>query len=414
MEFLFDLQRFAEGDAGNGTMAGSTTAGSAPASGVESQTTATQQTTSAPASGTPSGGDNGGTAQQQPSAETKESIGLVTDPRTGRKRIVVGSLHQADGGTEGEPSPAPQPPQGTLPEGNTAEDTTQPIPPVTEQQQQSKPAEGLVQTEPYTLDQLNQAIQMGNVDERRIPREYVMQYFQYRQQQAQQQVAMQAHQTKMQQEQQKAQAAQQQQLLVQINEAAQQQALQELGLKKEDLDLAEYSDDDALKNKVNQYRMNVEWKRQQIMLTLQAQQLQEQQRVNAQQEIYKGITDFVTQRKQEEPHFDEINQLMTTRYQTMPFAEAQAVSDAIQALNSGRINEAQCRVLEKYYEDTRVAYYAKINDLSKTPKKIPVPKVEQAGTGATEPPKAFDFGSLKNMSVRERRAALAKYWKQGK
>ena len=93
MEFLFDLQRFAEGDAGNGTMAGSTTAGSAPASGVESQTTATQQTTSAPASGTPSGGDNGGTAQQQPSAETKESIGLVTDPRTGgnRRRTFTGS-----------------------------------------------------------------------------------------------------------------------------------------------------------------------------------------------------------------------------------------------------------------------------------------------------------------------------------
>lgn len=413
MEFLFDLQRFAEGDAGNGTMAGSTTAGSAPASGVESQATATQQTTSVPASGTPSGGDNGGTAQQQPSAETKESIGLVTDPRTGRKRIVVGPLQQETAGAEGEPSPAPQPPQGTQPEGIPEGDAAPPIPSVPEPQP-PKPAEGLVQTEPYTLDQLNQAIQMGNVDERRIPREYVMQYFQYRQQQAQQQAAMQAQHTKMQQEQQKAQAAQQQQLLAQINEAAQQQALQELGLKKEDLDLAEYSDDDALKNKVNQYRMNVEWKRQQIMLALQAQQLQEQQRVNAQQEIYKGITDFVTQRKQEEPHFDEINQLMTTRYQTMPFAEAQAVSDAIQALNSGRINEAQCRVLEKYYEDTRVAYYAKINDISKTPKKIPVPKVERPGTGATEPPKAFDFGSLKNMSVRERRAALAKYWKQGK
>lgn len=413
MEFLFDLQRFAEGDAGNGTMAGSTTAGSSPASGVESHTTATQQTTSAPASGTPSGGDNGVTGQQQPSAETKESIGLVTDPRTGRKRIVVGPLQQETAGDEGKPSPAPQPPQGTQPEGISEGDAAPPTPPVPEPQP-PKPVDGLVQTEPYTLDQLNQAIQLGNVDERRIPREYVMQYFQYRQQQAQQQVAMQAQQTKMQQEQQKAQAAQQQQLLAQINEAAQQQALQELGLKKEDLDLAEYSDDDALKNKVNQYRMNVEWKRQQIMLALQAQQLQEQQRVNAQQEIYKGITDFVTQRKQEEPHFDEINQLMTTRYQTMPFAEAQAVSDAIQALNSGRINEAQCRVLEKYYEDTRVAYYAKINDLSKTPKKIPVPKVEQPGTGATEPPKAFDFGSLKNMSVRERRAALAKYWKQGK
>lgn len=407
MEFLFDLQRFAEGDSGNGTMAGSTTAGSAPASGVESQTTATQPTSTTPTPGASSGGDNGSSAAQQQPAEQKESIGLVTDPRTGRKRIVVGPLQQGTAESEGEPSPVPQSPQET-PEGEAAPPT-----PSVPEPQPPKPAEGLVQTEPYTLDQLNQAIQMGNVDERRIPREYVMQYFQYRQQQAQQQAAMQAQQTKMQQEQQKAQVAQQQQLLAQINEAAQQQALQELGLKKEDLDLAEYSDDDALKNKVNQYRMNVEWTRQQIMLALQAQQLQEQQRVNAQQEIYKGITDFVTQRKQEEPHFDEINQLMTTRYQTMPFAEAQAVSDAIQALNSGRINEAQCRVLEKYYEDTRVAYYAKINDLSKTPKKIPVPKVEQPGTGATEPPKAFDFGSLKNMSVRERRAALARYWKQG-
>ena len=412
MEFLFDLQRFAEGDAGNGTMAGSTTAGSAPAAGVESQTTATQPTATTPTPGASSGGDNGSSAAQQQPAEQKESIGLVTDPRTGRKRIVVGPLQQETVGAEGEPSPAPQPPQGTQPEGIPEGDAAPPIPSVPEPQP-PKPAEGLVQTEPYTLDQLNQAIQMGNVDERRIPREYVMQYFQYRQQQAQQQAAMQAQQTKMQQEQQQAQAAQQQRLLAQINEAAQQQAMQELGLKKEDLDLAEYSDDEALKNKVNQYRMNVEWQRQQIMLALQAQQLQEQQRVNAQQEIYKGITDFVTQRKQEEPHFDEINQLMTTRYQTMPFAEAQAVSDAIQALNSGRINEAQCRVLEKYYEDTRVAYYAKINDLSKTPKKIPVPKVEQPGTGATEPPKAFDFGSLKNMSVRERRAALARYWKQG-
>lgn len=186
MEFLFDLQRFAEGDAGNGTMAGSTTAGSSPASGVESQTTATQPTATTPTPGASSGGDNGSSAAQQQPAEQKESIGLVTDPRTGRKRIVVGPLQQGTAESEGEPSPAPQPPQGTLPEGNTAEDTTQPTPPVTEQHQQSKPAEGLVQTEPYTLDQLNQAIQLGNVDERRIPREYVMQYFQYRQQQAEQ------------------------------------------------------------------------------------------------------------------------------------------------------------------------------------------------------------------------------------
>lgn len=412
MEFLFDLQRFAEGDSGNGTMAGSSTAGSAPATGGESQATITQQTaaSSAPAPDTYSG--DKGTAQ--PPVE-KESIGLVTDPRTGRKRIVVGALQQkeSDDGQEASPTTGTQSSQKTNMENKPAEDATLPTPPATEQQP-SKPAEGLVQTEPYTLDQLNLAIQMGNVDERRIPREYVMQYFQYRQQQAQQQAAIQARQEKIQQERQQAQAVQQQQLLAKINETAQQQAMQELGLKKEDLDLVEYSDDETLKNKVNQYHMNVEWKRQQIMLALQAQQLQEQQRVNAQQEIYKGITDFVIQRKQEEPHFDEINQLMTTRYQTMPFAEAQAVSDAIQALNSGRINEAQCRVLEKYYEDTRVAYYAKINDLSKTPKKIPVPKVEQPGTGATEPPKAFDFGSLKNMSVRERRAALAQYWKQGK
>lgn len=322
-------------------------------------------------------------------------IALVTDKQTGLKRII--SVHKEE---QQEPE-SPEEPETKEPE--TGDDTVQPE----TKEPESKP---LIDTEPYDLDQLNKAIIDGSVNESRIPAQYQMQYTQYRQQQAQQQAKIRAQQAQQQQAQQQAMAKQQANVIEQINSVAYNKALSDLGLKKEDIDMAEYSDDDETKSKAAKFRTAVDWNRSQIIGNMQRQQMQQENANNQRHEVYQSITNFVDDKRTSEPHFAEIDKLMSTYYKELPYKDAENIANVINNFNKGNITYDQCKVLEKYYNDTRVHYYGQKNDLTKTPKKIPVPKVEKPGNGATSKPKAFDFSSLRSMNDNERRAALHKYW----
>nr|DAV12909.1 MAG TPA: hypothetical protein [Caudoviricetes sp.] len=334
---------------------------------------------------------------------------LVTDPQTGRKRIVSeapaepqkpeAQAQQEPTPTEPAQEPTPAEPQEDKPETNPVEPTY----PTTEE----KP---LIQTGPYTLDELNAAINSNTVDESRIPVQYQLQYQQFRQQQAQRAQQLQAQQAQLQQQAQQAQQEQLKKMFTDIETAAENQARQVTGVSQQDLETADYSDDAQLKQRVEMYNTAKQYYQQQLIGAIQSQQQQAQQAKSQQDAIYQSIAEFVADKSKTEKHFQEINQMMTTHYQNMPFKDAAAVSDAIQALNAGKINEQQCKALESYYNVTRAAYYAKANNLTKQPKKVPVPKVEGPGTGATEPPKPFDFSKLRDMTERERRAALSRYW----
>ena len=333
-----------------------------------------------------------GTAQEpQP-----ESLYLVTDPRTGRKSISAAQPEPTEPvETKADEAPAqdepePQPTEPTEP----AE--TKPVEPAATEPAAEKQPEPLIHTEPYTLDELNTAIAQGNVNESRIPQQYQLQYAQYQQEQA-----------RRQQQYQQQQLEQQKRMFADIDKAATDQAMKALGITQDDIDTAEYSDDDAVKQKVAHFNTAKSYYKEQLIGAIQQQQMRTQAAQDERRAIYQSIVDFTQQKQAEEPHFADINQLMGSYYQTMPYKDAAVIGDAIKALQGGNINPTQCKVLEGYYDKCRTAYYAKANDLTKQPKKVPVPKVEQPGTGAKAQAKPIDFTQMRNMTVRERRAFIA-------
>lgn len=386
-DLTFNLQLFAEG---------------------EEASAATNETVAVPAQEpTPDAPAASEETHEQSEPHDSGAVYLVTDPQTGRKRIVSNTPQTNE--TPAEESGTDDAEQQT-PEAEQKPDTEPETPPA-QQEEQPKP---LLNTEPYTLDQLNNAIQNNNVDESRIPVQYQVQYTQYRQDQAQRQQQLQQQQQAFAAQQQQQQLEQQKKMFAEIDQAATNQAMQTYGLTQDDIDTAEYSDDEDLKNKVAQYHTAKEYFKGQLISAIQRQQMQTQAAQDEQKAIYASIVDYTRKIQAEEPNFNDINQMMGSYYQTMPFKDAAAVSDAINALNAGNINQAQCQVLEGYYNQCRTAYYAKKNDLTKTPKKVPVPKVEQPGNGAKSQPKPFDFTQLRNMTERERRAAMSRYWHGGK
>lgn len=383
-EFKFDLQLFA--DDAPGTTAAEPTA---------AQTDTTPTTTQEPTTTTEPTTNNTEPANTEPPAPKDGDIMLVTDPRTGRKTIVTK-----------EPEPVQQEPPVQQP--TTPQEEQQQEPPV--QDEPPAPQEPLIQTGAYTLDELNDAIRQNTVNESRIPDEYKFQYQQYRQQQAQRQAQYQAQQQQMQEQAQKAAMEQQRKLYADIDEAAKKKAMQDLGITADDLSLSEYSDDEETKKKIQEYTTAVAWNRQTLINAMQQEQMQKQTRQSQQQAIYKSITDFAADKQRNEPHFAEINQLLSTHYQELPYKEAATIASAINALNQGNITEQQCKVLEQYYNDTRTYFYGKQNDLTKQPKKIPVPNVEKPGMGAQTKTKAVDFTKMRSMGDRERRAFMSRYF----
>lgn len=372
-EFKFDLQLFADDAPGT-----TTTEPTAAQTDTAPITTQDPATTTEPTT-------NMEPANTEPPAPKDGDIMLVTDPRTGRKSIVT---KETEPTTQDEP-PAPQP-------------TAQDEPP--------KPQESLIQTGAYTLDELNDAIRQNTVNESRIPAEYQFQYQQYRQQQAQKQAQIQAQQQQIEEQQKQAALDKQRKLYADIDDAAKKKAMQDLGITADDLSLSEYSDDEETKKKVQEYTTAVAWNRQTLINAMQQQQMQEQGKLAQQRAIYQSITDFAADKQKSEPHFAEINKMLSTHYQELPYKEAATIAGAIDALNKGNITEQQCKVLEQYYENTRTYFYGKQNDLTKQPKKIPVPNVEKPGMGAQTKPKAVDFTKMRSMGDRERRAFMSRYF----
>lgn len=340
-----------------------------------------------------------GTAQEpQP-----ESLYLVTDPRTGRKSISAAQPEPADAKADEQPAQDESESQPTEP---TEPAETKPAEPAATEPAAEKQPEPLIHTEPYTLDELNTAIAQGNVNESRIPQQYQLQYAQYQQEQARRQQQYQQQQQALQMQAQQQQLEQQKRMFADIDKAATDQAMKALGITQDDIDTAEYSDD-AVKQKVAHFNTAKSYYKEQLIGAIQQQQMRTQAAQNEQRAIYQSIVDFTQQKQAEEPHFADINQLMGSYYQTMPYKDAAVIGDAIKSLQGGNITPAQCKVLEDYYNKCRTAYYAKANDLTKQPKKVPVPKVEQPGTGAKAQAKPIDFTQMRNMTVRERRAFIA-------
>ena len=274
-----------------------------------------------------------------------------------------------------------------------------------------------IEAEPvaYDLNEFSEAIARGDVDARRVPKEYQQQYADYKikqaindynaRQEAEKETAGQID-AQLNAEQQQEQM---QKFLTSLDAEAEKRAAQDIGLSEEDVENLPFLDDDD--PKVINYKLAKEWRRQELMQGLQHRYAEENAARQKQAAIYQDIRNFIDQAKSNEPNFDSIDKMMQTRYTTLSYAEGQQIAPVLQALANGTITESQTELLRKYYEDTRKEYYARKNGLSTTPKAVRRPPVvEQAGSG-NRLNRAYtpDYSALGKADVRGRRAWLAEF-----
>nr|DAS84534.1 MAG TPA: hypothetical protein [Caudoviricetes sp.] len=356
-DWVYDLQRFAEGDASESTAADTP---AAPAEQGVQEDAATGQGTSS--------------AVEQPSAG---GFGVVVDPVTGARSLVP--IHAAE-------------------EAETPAQEEQPETP-------AAPAA-------YTANELLAALTTGRVDESRIPEELRANYVAIRQQQqiaaltAQQQMAA-------------AQPPPQQDvppspqhgtdIYRRIQSAAEEKALKDLGITREQLSELSYAESDEDAKKAEEYRVAVQMNVNAIAREIDAYQMNlAKQRAEA--EAF--AAEFVPKMQQvqaSEPNFNQIDVMMETFYQQLPYQEAVQVAELIERYRQGLCTRADIPLIESYYNKTRAAFYAKQTGLSPAPTPAPKatpPTVEGAGKVAQSAPDPVDWSAMRTMGVRERNKFL--------
>lgn len=166
-----------------------------------------------------------------------------------------------------------------------------------------------------------------------------------------------------------------------VSETAHNHALQQLGLTEEDINIAEFSDDPELRKRANRYRAAVEINRKQIIDSYAERLRIAQEQANRYNQFQQGVKSWIDEQRAGEPHFDDIGNLMTTRYKEMPYGEAANIAPAMERAMNGQLDENSAEIVKNYYEQCRKEYYAKLNGTSTTPISRS-PAVETHGTGA--------------------------------
>lgn len=281
-------------------------------------------------------------------AEESPRMGLRIDERTGRK--VVETIPS---GAEVEvPEPENHEP---------AEEQAKQV-----QQPQAQPQ--VQQPQFYSPAELSLAIQMGQVDESRIPPEYQPQYLAMKQQNAPKPPP------------QKSETELRNEFLDAVNKAAHDKAMKDVGITEDELSMGEFSDNDEIQTKVSRYKAALDVARSQIISGYSEQVRVEQMKAQQENEFKKGVADWIDEQRAAEPNFDEIGFFMQEHYKTMPYEKAVAIAPAIQKAMQGKLDPQSAEVVKNYYEDCRKEFYAKKNGTSTTPSPRS-PSVERKGTG---------------------------------
>ena len=308
-------------------------------------------------------------------ADTGSTL-LVMDPN-GQKRIIDKPQQAA---------PAPVPETGTEPQPQQANPAPEAEPTPVPKTEPAVPA-SVPQplTAPYTLEELTLAIQLGHVDESRIPPAYAVQYGQFKERQAQQQAIAQAQQ-QAQQTPQPNEAQQRMEFMENIEKMSRELTMKQLGLTEQDLadkEYADYSDNPDLEKRIKAFEGLNAYNRQQIINDVQNQQTKVAQQAASQKAVNDSILAFAQNEIRTEPKFTEINNALETFYQELPYAKGVKYAEALNAYKAGTATEEQANVLKEYYDETKKMIYAKANNLSTTP--TPVVRrpasVESPGTG---------------------------------
>ena len=283
-------------------------------------------------------------------AEESHRMGLRIDERTGRK--VVETIHSG-AAVEGPEKAEPV-------EEQAAQDQQVQEPQIQQPQVQ--------QSQFYSPAELSLAIQMGQVDESRIPPEYQPQYLAMKQQNAPKPPP------------QKSEAELRNEFLDAVNKAAHDKAMKDVGITEDELSMGEFSDNDEIQTKVSRYKAALDVARSQIISGYSEQVRIEQIKAQQENEFKKGVADWIDKQRAAEPNFDEIGFFMQEHYKTMPYEKAAAIAPAIQKAMQGKLDPQSAEVVKNYYEDCRKEFYAKKNGTSTTPSPRS-PSVERKGTG---------------------------------
>lgn len=350
-------------------------------------------------------------------ADTGGGTQLVMDANGQKRIITVEPKKDSDPtpvpgtGTEPQPqiaNPAPAAQPAPVPGNEPAAADAEPAPAntLTGQPPQAVPM--------YTPEELILAIQLGAVDESRIPVSMAIQYGQYKARLAQQQ-AIAAGQQQAQQTPQPNETAQKIEFMKKLEETARQMTLKELGLTEEDLvdsKYASYEDNPDLGERVKMFNTALEYNRQHIINDVQARQAQAQQQAASQKAVNDSILSFAQNEIRTEPKFTEINNALETYYQELPWTKADKYAKALNAYKAGTATEEQANVLKEYYDETKKMIYAKTNNLSTTPTPVvrTPARVESPGTGLDTPRQA-DPTELRGLDYMGKIAWLAKHTK---
>ena len=276
------------------------------------------------------------------SAEESPRMGLRIDERTGRKVVE------------------------TIPSGVEIKEPEK-AEPVEEQAEQAQQPQ-VQQPQFYSPAELSLAIQMGQVDESKIPPEYQPQYLAMKQQNAPKPPP------------QKSEAELRNEFLDAVNKAAHDKAMKDVGITEDELSMGEFSDNDEIQTKVSRYKAALDVARSQIISGYSEQVRIEQMKAQQENEFKKGVADWINEQRAAEPNFDEIGFFMQEHYKTMPYEKAAAIAPAIQKAMQGKLDPQSAEVVKNYYEDCRKEFYAKKNGTSTTPSPRS-PSVERKGTG---------------------------------
>lgn len=352
----------------------------------------------APAAEVSTAADNGGadyTGDTAGSESSGKTYAIEVDPRTNRRKVVMLAGKEPEPAQQDNAAPAQQTePQPAAPQ--QAEDK----PEVPAQQaaavQQQAPATPLFANpqqppqmpEPYkNMAEVMDAIRTNTVDARRIPLEFAGQYAQIRNAMlAQQNMARNTAEYNAYSQQAASPVEARNEFFMKVEKAARENALKAVGITEEELESADYSDDETLRQKAKQFDTALVWQRNSIVEAVKQQQQQAYARQQAQRQIYADIDNKVAEYRSSEPEFEGINVLMANLYKTMPYDKASKYANAIDAYQRGNITVQQAQALQEYYDESRKVYYAQKNGLSVMPSPSPaVPRVETPGTGAQQP-----------------------------
>lgn len=318
--------------------------------------------------------------------EEAPKLGLRTDERTGRKIVEPITTPQPQEEPKPEPAKvfekpteqqAPQPqqvqPQQTPPQ-------TAPVPP------QGTPPVPTPAPNYYSAAEMSLAMQLGNVDESRIPPAYQPQYQALKQKDAPPP---------------KTEAELRTEFLDTVSKMAKEKAMKDVGLTEDELAMGDFSDDESVREKMDRFKTAMEINRTKIINGYSENLRMEQLKAQRENEFKQGVASWINDQRASEPNFDAIGTFMVSHVKEMPYEKAVAIAPSIDRALKGQLTEQDAEIVKGFYDECRKEFYAKKNGTSTTPSPRS-PSVESKGTGK-DVNKAPDYAEmLRNAAPRDK------------